>query len=135
MRESSGSSIEFELAIFERDDNLLFIKTGVVLYASCSCYLLIFVCLFLIFAFVRGQREARGDHVRTLHFEAKKRSADKKIRRQKGFLIRIIKKHPLVCRHVYLMRLCDMLFALSFRNDLSCLVPLNKLRVDSFFSR
>ena len=128
MSESSGSSIEFELAIFERDDNLLFIKTGVVVYASCSGYLLIFVCLFLIFAFARGQREARGDHLRTLHF-------DKKIRRQKSFLIRIIKKHPLVCRHVYLMRLCDMLFALSFRNDLSCLVPLNKLRVDSFFSR
>ena len=59
----------------------------------------------------------------------------KKFRRQKSFLIRIIKKHPLVCRHVYLMRLCDILFVLSFRNDLSCLVPLNKLRVDSFFSR
>ena len=128
MSESCGSSIEFELAIFERDDNLLFIKTGVVLYACCSGYLLIFVCLFLIFAFARGQREARGDHLRTLHF-------DKKIRRQKSFLIRIIKKHPLVCRHVYLMRLCDIFFALSFRNDLSCLVPLNKLRVDSFFSR
>ena len=128
MRESSGSSIEFELAIFERDDNLLFIKTGVVLYSSCSGYLLIFVCLFLIFAFARGQREARGDHLKTLHF-------NKKIRRQRSFLIRIIKKHPLVCRHVYLMRLCDIFFALSFRNDLSCLVPLNKLRVDSFFSR
>ena len=63
MRESSGSSIEFELAIFERDDNLLFIKTGVVLYASCSCYLLIFVCLFLIFAFARGQRAVSYTHL------------------------------------------------------------------------
>ena len=66
------------------------------------------------------------------------KSADKKICREKGFLTRIIKKHPLVCRsrHVYLMRLCDIFFFTpSFRNDLSCLVPLNKLRVDSFFSR
>ena len=32
------------------------------------------------------------------------------------------------------MRSCDIFFfTLSFRNDISCLVPLNKLRADSFF--
>ena len=39
----------------------------------------IYFCLFLIFAFARGHRLARGDHLRTLDFVAKMRSADKKI--------------------------------------------------------
>ena len=44
-----GSSTEFELAIFQRDDNWLFIKTGVVLYASCK---LVKQVLFTYFLFV-----------------------------------------------------------------------------------
>ena len=64
--------------------------------------LFLFVYLFVSdFGFSSGQRYARGDHLRTLDFEAIKRSVEKKIRRQKRFLILIINKHRLVWRHVY----------------------------------
>ena len=55
-------------------------KKGVIYYF----FLLLFICLFLIFGFARGQREARGDHLRTLDFAEKRDQnyADKKIRRQ-----------------------------------------------------
>ena len=47
-------------------------------------YFCLFISLFLILAFARGQREARGDHLRTLDFAEKRDQnyADKKIRRQ-----------------------------------------------------
>ena len=42
-------------------------------------YFCLFICLFLIFACAREQREARGDHLKTFDVAANMRSADKKI--------------------------------------------------------
>ena len=48
-------------------------------------YFCLFISLFLIFAFARGQSEARGDHLRTLDFAEKRDLLTKRLGGKKAF--------------------------------------------------
>ena len=81
-----------------------------------------FISLFLIFAFARGQSEARGDHLRTLDFAEKRDLLTKRLGEKKLFDSDYKETSPSLPT-AYLIRLYGIFSALSFRNNLSHLVP------------
>ena len=86
-------------------------------------YFCLFISLFLILAFARGQREARGDHLRTLDFAEKRDLLTKRLGEKKKLFHSDYKETSSSLPTAYLIRLYGIFSALSFRNNLSHLVP------------